>query len=1581
MSDSIATAERKLFGAGRTKKKKSGILDFGEFDAIRLSLASPDMIREWSHGEVKKPETINYRTLKPERDGLFCERIFGPARDFECSCGKYRWIKFKGIVCDRCGVEVTESKVRRERMGSIELAVPVAHIWFLKKSPSRIGIILGMRTSDLERVVYYAMYVVLEDMVEAGSIVFEAGKLMTPEEMQKAVAEYGSKLKIGIGAGALRDLLVNIDPKKECDKMREELKKVASETQRTALVRRLRLLEKFVDSGARPEWMIFTTLPVIPPELRPLVPLEGGRFATSDLNDLYRRIINRNNRLKHIIGLRAPEVMVYNEKRLLQEAVDALIENGARGKVVIGAGNRPLKSLSDVLKGKQGRFRQNLLGKRVDYSGRSVIIAGPELKLYQCGLPKEMALELFKPFIIRELMKRDSLTLKAAKRMFDRVRPEIWDILEEVTRSHPVMLNRAPTLHRLGIQAFEPVLIEGKSIQLHPLTCAAFNADFDGDQMAVHVPLSQEAQLEARLLMLAPHNLLAPSNGKPIATPSHDMVLGINYLTSEKKKAPGEGRVFACTDDVISAYQSTRDRKIPILTLHARIKVYEDSRRCVVSDCASQRTCGHERRKLAWTESDIAAEISRLKEEAKELGKKKGSVDEAERVLANAKALEARKFYKLNSDVVASRPLGLLSEADEKGDGKSVDQWGGYTTIGRVIFNEILPDALSFHNADFAANTGESFEYEAETKKSIQAIIKEALLTCSRHEVRQLLDDLKRFGFHYATLSGLSISIADLETPKMKVGAVRDARKRVKEIESQFAIGAISKKERYDRIIEIWSAVSDSVKSALTESLSRIKGEEYRFGERNFNPTYSMMTSGARGNEHQVLQLAGMRGLMQRPKKKLGEGEIIENPIVSNFREGLTVLEYFVSTHGGRKGLSDTALKTADAGYLTRRLVDVAHDLVVVTEDCGTLRGISVESLEQIKGRVLSQELKLVWESKRTGTLRTEVFPIGTYFDKFLSKTLTEYSDDGAVTSIDENSPAGIRSPMSCEAKRGLCVMCYGINNATGEKVEVGEAVGVISAQSIGEPGTQLTLRTFHTGGAADISSQEDFQVRGACSIRIETLDGKPVKLAVDRDAKLQFLTEARIIQSTDKKTVEKFSKSRVEQRKFGVQQADGSFVKKFRVKKGDAAGPVLYWGLCEAGKIKAKTGETSEFESADLSEQIVKSYLDAIGFDAATEEASSAKADSFIKKNGALRYLRADLLKAVVRALNVNKLMSGVHGIVELRDVISNETLSESRNPITGIIERKIMPSRVKVTKASKLKPKVPRAVIRDASGKELETLILPVDTMLVVEDGQEVFTGDEVGRILFGSVQTKDITAGLPRVSELFEARKPKESAIVSEISGKVSIGTNAKGLVQVTVTDEESEIEREYDIPVTRHLRVYEGDIVRAGDQITDGVIDPHDVLRVMGIQAAQQFLLKGIQDIYRGQGVEVSDKHMECIIRQMIRNVKVTEPGDTDFENGETVTTPKFNEENAKVAEKGGKEAQAEPVLLGITKAALSSESFISAASFQETTRVLTQAATSSQIDNLKGLKENVIIGHMIPAGTGLQARKTLEALEN
>jgi DNA-directed RNA polymerase subunit beta' len=1580
MSDLTATAERKLFGAGRSKKKKSGILDFGEFDAIRLSLASPEMIREWSHGEVKKPETINYRTLKPERDGLFCERIFGPARDFECSCGKYRWIKFKGIVCDRCGVEVTESKVRRERMGSIELAVPVAHIWFLKKSPSRIGIILNMRTSDLERIVYYAMYVVLEDLVEAGSTVFEAGKLMTPEEAQKAEAEYGSKLKIGIGAGALRELLANIDPKKECAKMREELKKVASETQRTTLVRRLRLLEKFVDSGARPEWMIFTTLPVIPPELRPLVPLEGGRFATSDLNDLYRRIINRNNRLKHIIGLRAPEVMVYNEKRLLQEAVDALIENGARGKVVIGAGNRPLKSLSDVLKGKQGRFRQNLLGKRVDYSGRSVIIAGPELKLYQCGLPKEMALELFKPFIIRELMKRDSLTLKAAKRMFDRVRPEIWDILEEVTKSHPVLLNRAPTLHRLGIQAFEPVLIEGKSIQLHPLTCAAFNADFDGDQMAVHVPLSQEAQLEAKLLMLAPHNLLAPSNGKPIATPSHDMVLGINYLTQEKKKSPGEGRVFSNTADVISAFQATRDRKVPVLTLHARIKVYEDSRRCVDSACENSSECGHERRKLAWTEGDIASEIASLNAEAKELKKKKGQEERAERVSANAKALEERDFRKLNADVVHPRPLGPLSEVDDKGKAKPVDEWDGYTTVGRVIFNEILPRELAFHNADFASNSGEGFEYEAETKKSIQGIIKEALLKCTRHEVRQLLDDLKRFGFHYATLSGLSISVADLETPKMKSAAVRDARKRVKQIEDQFAIGAISKKERYDRIIEIWSAVSDNVKSALTESLARIKEEEYRQGERNFNPTYSMMTSGARGNEHQVLQLAGMRGLMQRPKKKLGEGEIIENPIVSNFREGLSVLEYFVSTHGGRKGLSDTALKTADAGYLTRRLVDVAHDLVVVTEDCGTLRGISVESLEQVKGRVLSQDLKLVWESKRTGALRTENFKSGTYFDKYLSKTLQEYSDDGAATSIDESSPAGIRSPMSCEAKNGLCGKCYGTNNATGEGVEIGEAVGVIAAQSIGEPGTQLTLRTFHTGGAADISTQDDFQIRSACELRIETLDGKPVKLAVDRDAKLQFLTEARIVQVTPKKTVEKLTKNRVEQRKFG--SVEGSnFVKKFRVKKGDGAGPVVYWGLVEAGKLKAKAGASADFEETSIQEKAVKAYLDGIGFDAATEEANAVKADAFIGKNAELGYLRADLLKVVVRALNVNKLMAGEHGTVELKDVISNETLSESRNPITGIIERKIMPSRVKVTKASKIKPKVPRAVIKDGSGKELEQLILPVDTMLVVEDGQEVFPGDEIGRILFGSVQTKDITAGLPRVSELFEARKPKDAAIVSEISGKVSIGTNAKGLVQVTVTDEESEIEREYDIPVTRHLRVYEGDLVRAGDQITDGVIDPHDVLRVMGIQAAQQFLLKGIQDIYRGQGVEVSDKHMECIIRQMIRNVKVTEPGDTDFENGETVTAQKFNAENAKVIDAGGKEAQAEPILLGITKAALSSESFISAASFQETTRVLTQAATSSQIDNLKGLKENVIIGHMIPAGTGLQARKTQEALEN
>jgi DNA-directed RNA polymerase subunit beta' len=1384
----LAQAERRLSGlSGGKKRKKEGAPDFLNFDAIRLSLASPEQIKNWSFGEVKKPETINYRTLKPERDGLFCERIFGPARDFECACGKYRWVKFKGIVCDRCGVEVTEAKVRRERMGHIELAVPVAHIWFLKKTPSRIGIILNMRTADIERVVYYAMYVVLEDLLDANDrVVFRATDLLTEEEIQKARTEYGTKLKIGIGAGAIHDLLSKVDPKKETAEMRKQIQATHSEAERTRLVRRLRLLENLASCGSRPEWMILTVLPVIPPELRPLVPLEGGRFATSDLNDLYRRIINRNNRLKHIEALRAPEVMIYNEKRLLQEAVDALIENGARGKVVIGAGNRPLKSLSDILKGKQGRFRQNLLGKRVDYSGRSVIIVGPGLKLHQCGLPKEMALELFKPFIIRELMKRDSLTLKAAKRMFERVRPEIWDILEQVTKKHPVLLNRAPTLHRLGIQAFEPVLIEGKSIQLHPLTCAAFNADFDGDQMAVHVPLSQEAQLEARMLMMASNNILSPASGRPIATPSHDMVLGIHYLTKEKKGCPGEGRVFADRGEVIAAYQCDR------VDLHSRVKIRG---------------------------------INELLE--RPAGSKKG------------------------------------------GEPLPPSEWKDCTTVGRVIFNEAIPAELGYFN-------------KAMDKKELAKLVDRCYRELGHYQTVQLLDSLKDLGYRFATQAGLSISVTEMRIPHLKTEQVKKARHEVKEIEKQAKMGVITESERYNKIIDIWTHVTDRISDVMFEEMKSVEDEPYKTGKPKFNAIYMMANSGARGSRQQVRQLAGMRGLMAKPQKKLtgGVGEIIENPIISNFREGLTVLEYFISTHGGRKGLADTALKTADAGYLTRRLVDVAHDVVVTEGDCGTINGIRIGALtagediiepleERLLGRVVLEDLKVSVADEK-GKVKEQV----------LCKA-GEYVTQDMLEAIRKGGPEFIRvrSVLTCETENGVCSKCYGMNNATGRMVEVGEAVGIIAAQSIGEPGTQLTLRTFHIGGTASRVIKRD-QATSNVDGKVELRDVQTLK---NRNDEILCISRNGVLAIHD--------------------AATGAVREEHKLPFG--------------ARLRVKDGQR------------------------VTAGDGLARWDPYAVP-----------------------IMTQHEGRIALRDVREGVTLHEERNKVTGIIERRIIEHRAERTH--------PRIIV-ERDGKEAASYPLPIDTILLAENGQDVVPGDVLAKIPQEVTQTKDITGGLPRVSELFEARKPKTSAVVSEIEGIVSLGTNAKGLIQITVRDEETDMYKEYTIPQGKHLVVYEGDRVGVGEPLTDGSINPHDILHIKGVKEVQEYLLNAIQEVYRLQGVTISDKHIECIVRQMLQNVKIVDSGDTGFLKGEIVNRFTFARENKEVIEKGKKEAQGEPVLLGITKASLASSSFISAASFQETTRVLTEAATTSKVDYLKGLKENVIIGHMIPAGTGLHPR--------
>jgi len=1378
----------------KTKKtKKLDELNFFDFDAIRLGVASPEQILAWSHGEVKKPETINYRTLKPERDGLFCERIFGPTKDYECSCGKYRWVKYKGMQCDRCGVEITESKVRRERMGHLELSTPVAHVWFLRKNPSRIGIMLDMRTTDLERVVYYASYVVVEDCVDTvtGRTDFRKGDLLSDVQVREARKKHGSRLKVDIGAPAIKTLLAGIDFDKELPKLHAELKDTQSELERGKLIRRIKTMEEFKTSGNRPEWMILTVLPVIPPDLRPLVPLDGGRFAASDLNDLYRRIINRNNRLKHIESLRAPEVMIYNEKRLLQEAVDALIENGARGKFFIGAGGRPLKSLSDVIKGKHGRFRQNLLGKRVDYSGRSVIVVGPSLKLHQCGLPKLMALELFKPFIIGELMKKEGVTLKAAKKMLERVRPEIWDILEEVTKNHPVMLNRAPTLHRLGIQAFEPVLIEGKAIQLHPLTCAAFNADFDGDQMAVHVPLSLEAQLEARTLMMATNNILSPASGRPIAAPSHDIVMGVSFLTKVKLNDKGEGTFYGSSEEALMAAAYGR------VSLHARIKV-------------------------------------RGINEIKEAG---------------------------------------LSDKDMA----DVNKWKDFTTVGKIIFNNNLPAGWPYVNGPVG-------------KKELAGIIDECYKSkkYGKYETVQLLDKIMKLGYTYATLSGLSISIADMIIPELKQKYIDAAKKRIKEIQAQAEAGIITEGERYNKVIDIWTRVTDDVAVELFKEMKKFEDSPYSGSGQKFNSVFLMADSGARGSRQQVRQLAGMRGLMAKPQKKLtgGQGEIIESPITANFREGLSVLEYFISTHGGRKGLSDTALKTADAGYLTRRLVDVGHNLVVTEADCGTTNGIVVTSLmsgeemvEPIEERILgrtSLENVVVKTKKSDGSEEEKtIIKEGDVITLEQSKQVKKYG----VQSVR------IRSVLTCEAKNGICSKCYGISLATGAMSNVGDAVGIIAAQSIGEPGTQLTLRTFHIGGTASrvlSRSQAVAEIAGKVTF-------KDIKAITNRtDQKINISRNGSIF----------------------VEGKDGS-VKEYKIQYGA--------NLLTADKATVEKGALmAEWDPHSI------------------------------------------------------PVLAEAEGSVKLIDVTEGITLQEERNKVTGVIERKIT--------ASRMGKKNPRIVVESKGGKKL-SLPLPIDTILLVESGEEVRAGDVLAKIARAAGGTKDITGGLPRIAELFEARKPRDAAIMAEFAGVVSLETSPKGLVEIVVRSEETGQVKQYAVPQGKHLVVYEGDQVSAGEALTDGAIDPHDVLRVKGIKEVQEFLLNAIQEVYRLQGVNINDRHIEVIVRQMLGNAKVVDAGDTAFLKGEVVSRHIFQTENEKVTAAGKKPAVGETILLGISKASLASESFISAASFQETTKVLTDAAITGQVDTLQGLKENVIVGHLIPAGTGISARQFAKDFES
>ncbi len=1335
------------------------------FDQLRICIASPERIRSWSFGEIKKPETINYRTFKPERDGLFCARIFGPIKDYECLCGKYKRMKYKGITCEKCGVEVTLAKVRRDRMGHIELASPVAHIWFLKSLPSRIGLLLDMTLKDLERILYFENYVV----VEPGLTPLKQHELLNEDQYQQAVDEYGEDtFSVGIGAEAIRDMLSEIELEEERETLRVEFKETNSEAKRKKLVKRLKLVETFMESGARPEWMILEVVPVIPPELRPLVPLDGGRFATSDLNDLYRRVINRNNRLRRLIELRAPEIIVRNEKRMLQESVDALFDNGRRGRAITGANKRPLKSLSDMLKGKQGRFRQNLLGKRVDYSGRSVIVVGPELMLHQCGLPKKMALELFKPFIYSKLeLYAMATTIKAAKRMVEKERPEVWDILEEVIREHPVFLNRAPTLHRLGIQAFEPVLIEGKAIQLHPLVCTAFNADFDGDQMAVHVPLSLEAQLEARVLMMSTNNILSPANGKPIIVPSQDIVLGLYYLTMDREGSTGEGMIFTDVGEIQQALDAGA------VTLHSKIQA-----RCKV----------------------MAA------------------------------------------------------------DGKLATQ-RIETTPGRMLLAEILPRhpkvPLDLIN-------------QLLTKKEITNVIDIVYRHCGQKETVIFADHLMTMGFSFACKAGLSFGKDDLVVPSTKEALVTGTEDMVKSYEQQYQDGLITQGEKYNKVVDAWSHCTDQVADEMMKHISTTEPGK------PVNSVYMMAHSGARGSAAQMKQLAGMRGLMAKPS-----GEIIETPIISNFKEGLTVLEYFNSTHGARKGLADTALKTANSGYLTRRLVDVAQDSIVVEEDCGTKLAITKRAV--VEGGDIMTPLSelLLGRSAAERVVDPETGKVIVKSGQLIEEVEAQRIDDCDLESVK------IRSPLTCETLGGVCVTCYGRDLARGTRVNIGEAVGVIAAQSIGEPGTQLTMRTFHIGGAVQRGSQQS-KAEASHDAKVDLRNCSTVKNSEGVHVVMNRNTELVLVD---------------------VQGRDRA---RHRIPYGAK--------LTVKAKAKVKRGDKlAEWDPYTL------------------------------------------------------PIITEKEGIANYMDLVEGLSMTEKVDEATGIASKVVIDWKQQ-PKGAELKPRI---TLRNKKG-EVVTLtkglearyFLSVDAILSVEPGQQVHAGDVLARIPRESAKTRDITGGLPRVAELFEARKPKDYAVISEIAGTVEFGKDYKSKRRIVVVPaSEKEEPSEFLIPKGKHINVQEGDHVEVGDALMDGNPVPHDILRVLGIEALANYLIDEVQEVYRLQGVKINDKHIEVIVRQMLQKVEITEPGDTTFLVGEQSDRTEFDEINAKTKKEGGKQAKASPVLQGITKASLQTNSFISAASFQETTRVLTEAAVSGKVDHLTGLKENVIVGHLIPAGTG------------
>ena len=1344
-----------------------------DFDAIRIGLSSPDMIRSWSFGEVKKPETINYRTFKPERDGLFCAKIFGPIKDYECLCGKYKRLKHRGVVCEKCGVEVTQTKVRRERMGHIELSSPVAHIWFLKSLPSRIGLMLDMTLREIERILYFEAFVV----VEPGMTPLERGQLLTDETYLEAVEQYGDEFDARMGAEAVRELLLSLNLDAEVDQVREGMTKTKSETKLKRLSKRLKLLESFMDSKNKPEWMVMTVLPVLPPDLRPLVPLDGGRFATSDLNDLYRRVINRNNRLRRLLELSAPDIIVRNEKRMLQESVDALLDNGRRGRAITGTNKRPLKSLADMIKGKQGRFRQNLLGKRVDYSGRSVIVVGPTLKLHQCGLPKKLALELFKPFIFAKLQLRgEATTIKAAKRVVEKEGPEVWDILEDVIREHPVMLNRAPTLHRLGIQAFEPVLIEGKAIQLHPLVCTAFNADFDGDQMAVHVPLSLEAQLEARALMMASNNILSPANGEPIIVPSQDVVLGLYYMTRERVNAKGEGMIFSDVKEVHRAYENH------VVELHAQVKV-------------------------------------RVSE-------------------------------------------GLTETEESEGDSLPQTRLVK-TTVGRALLSEIMPKGLSFDLINQAMN-----------KRAISAAINACYRQLGIKDTVLFADHLMYTGFDYATRGGVSFGINDMVIPEQKPEMLEVAEQEVRDIQGQYASGLVTDGERYNKVVDIWSRTNDQIAKAMmdklgTEVVANAQGQKTQ--QDSFNSVYMMADSGARGSAAQIRQLAGMRGLMAKP-----DGSIIETPITANFREGLNVLQYFISTHGARKGLADTALKTANSGYLTRRLVDVAQDLVVTEPDCGTQDGLMMTPLvvagdvvEPIRERVLGRVAAVDVVAPGSGAV---VLTKGTLLDEQAVEELEASSIDQLL----------VRSPITCATRYGVCAQCYGRDLARGHRVDKGVSVGVIAAQSIGEPGTQLTMRTFHIGGAASRTAAVN-------SVEIKT-----------------------------KGTVRMFNVKTVQHEKKGH-----------------------HISTTRSGEIAVLDGFGRERER----------YKIPYGANLNIQDSESVEPGQLI----------------ATWDPHTHPVVTEVGGRLQFEDFIDGVTVTSQLDDITGLTSIVVL---------DQLQEYRPTATLVDKKNEPVffpntdipAIYTLPSGAVLSMADGDMVLVGDVIARLPQETSKTRDITGGLPRVADLFEARRPKEAAILAEHSGTVSYGQETKGKRRLVITDTDGE-PHEALIHKYRFLNVFEGETVTRGEMIADGEPNPHDILRLQGVDKLADYLVREIQDVYRLQGVKINDKHIEVIIRQMLRKVEIKLPGDSKYLRGEQLDRPRVLEVNEKLISEDKQHATYEPVLLGITKASLATESFISAASFQETTRVLTEAAVRGTKDDLRGLKENVIVGRLIPAGTG------------